>query len=57
MKRQSSKSSSRISNKKTRLTSDSKSNVFFEDNASPNVKVKFVFDKDAPFYEHKFNKE
>lgn len=33
-----------------------KDNTIFEDNSSPNVKVKFISDPKEPFYKHIFNK-
>lgn len=52
MKRQSSKSSSKISNKKTKMTVNDKSNVFFEDKSGVNSNFKIIFDKNEPFYKH-----
>lgn len=52
MKRQSRKSSSKISNKKTKITVNDKSNVFFEDKSGANSNFKIIFDKNEPFYKH-----
>ena len=57
MKRTTSKSSSKSSSKKVKYTFNTKSNVIMEDKSSPNVNVKFIFDKDEPFYRHTFKKE
>lgn len=57
MKRFFRKSSSKSSSKKVKFTINPKSNVIMEDKTSPNVNVKFIFDKDEPFYKHIFKKE
>jgi len=54
MKRTTRKSSSKSSSKKVKYTFDTKSNVIMEDKSSPNVNIKFIFDKDEPFYRHTF---
>jgi hypothetical protein len=54
MKRATQKSSSKISNKKTKTIFNPKSNIIFEDNASKNSKLKMIFDKNEPFYKHIF---
>jgi hypothetical protein len=54
MKRTTRKSSSKSSSKKVKYTFDTKSNVIMEDKSSPNVNIKFIFDKDEPFYKHIF---
>lgn len=48
------KSSKKSINKKVKYTINTKSNVIFEDTASPNVHVKMIFDKNEPFYKHIF---
>lgn len=57
MKRTTSKTSSKVSNKKTRYIFDTKSKIFFEDYSNPKTNIKFIFDKDEPFYNHTFEKE
>ena len=57
MKRTTNKSSSKSSSKKVKYTFDAKSNVIMEDKTSPNVNVKFIFDKNEPFYQHTIEKE
>lgn len=57
MKRFFRKSSSKSSSKKVKFTINPKSNVIMEDKSSPNINVKFIFDKDEPFYKHIFKKE
>lgn len=57
MKRSRTSKTVKSSNKKTKYKFDTKSNTIFEDNASPNVKVKFIYDKDEPFYKHTFTTE
>ena len=52
MKRQSSKSSSKISNKKTKTIFNPKSDVIFEDNSGINSKFKMIFDNKEPIYKH-----
>ena len=52
MKRTTSKSSSKISNKKTKTIFNSKSDVIFEDNSGINSKFKLVFYDKEPIYKH-----
>ena len=52
MKRTSKKSSSKISNKKTKTIFNPKSDVIFEDNSGINSKFKMIFDSKEPIYKH-----
>lgn len=57
MRRTTTKRSSKISNKKTKIIFNPKSNIIFEDNASKNSNLKMIFDKNEYFYKHTFPKE
>ena len=52
MKRTTSKSSSKISNKKTKTIFNPKSDVIFEDNSGINSKFQMIFDNKEPIYKH-----
>lgn len=57
MKRFVKKVKDKVFSKKTKIKFDTKSDVFFEDNASKNSKFQIIFDKEEPFYKHTFPKE
>jgi hypothetical protein len=52
MKRTTSKSSSKISNKKTKTIFNPKSDVIFQDNSGINSKFQMIFDNKEPIYKH-----
>lgn len=57
MKRQKTSKSEKSSSKKTKYKFDIRSNTIFEDITDPNYTIKFIYDKDEPFYKHTFSTE
>lgn len=57
MKRSTSSKTVKNSNKRTKYKFDTKSNTIFEDKTNPNYTIKFIYDKDEPFYKHTFTTE